>query len=119
MFGNSILPCFQVESLLKLPVNPDAVDANGNSALSMAAFSGHEPVARLLLEAGADKHLARDDGLTALMLASENGHLEVVRLLLETGADKDLATNDGCTALPVASANGHLAVVRLLLETGG
>ena len=112
------IPQFQVESLLKLPLDPDETDANGSSALRMAASSGHESVARLLLEAGANKDLATNDGSTALMLASENGHLEVVRLLLESGADKDLANVVGDTALMLASENGHLEVVRLLLESG-
>ena len=110
--------CFQVESLLKLPLDPDETDANCDSALRMAARSGHESVARLLLEAGANNNLAKNDGMTALMLASTNVNLEVVRLLLESGADKDLAKNDGWTALMLASTNGHLEVVRLLLQSG-
>ena len=64
-------------------------------------------VARLLLESGADKDLASNDGATALIMACYNGHLEVVRLLLESGTRKDLATNDGVTALFLASQNGH------------
>ena len=82
-----------------LPEDPDATDASGRSALAMAASCGHESVARLLLEAGANKDLATLGGVTALIAAFQNGHLEVVRLLLESGADKNLAMNDSFQSL--------------------
>ena len=53
----------------------------------------------MLLEAGADKDAAREDGSAALYFAAAEGHLEVVRLLLEAGADKETAREDGSTAL--------------------
>ena len=65
------------------------------SAVRMAAGNNRKSVAQMLLEAGADKDLANDDGFTAVFIAFEHGHLEVVRLLLESGADRDLARNDG------------------------
>ena len=71
---------------------------------------------RLLLEAGADKDFANNNGDTALMIASRDGHLEAVRLLLEAGANEDIADTDGDTALMIASLHGYLEVVRLLLE---
>ena len=52
-------------------MDPDEADAGSNSALTMAASRGHESVARLLLEAGASKDLARNDGATALIMAVE------------------------------------------------
>ena len=47
----------------------------------IAAARVNLEVVRLLLEAGADKNVARVDGATALMLAAQNGNLEVVQLL--------------------------------------
>ena len=99
-------------------MDPDETDASGNSALKVAAARGHESAARLLLEAGANKDLAKNDGATALLIASQQSHLKVVRLLLDSRADKDLAINHCATALFMASENGHLEVVRLLLESG-
>ena len=75
-------------------MDPDETDSSGNSELRVAASRGQESVARLLLEAGANKDLA-----AAFWMASHEGHLEVVRLLLESGAGKDLANDDGATAL--------------------
>ena len=70
----------------------------------------------MLLEAGADKDAAREDGSAALYFAAAEGHLEVVRLLLEAGADKETAREDGSTPLYFAALKGRLEVVRLLLE---
>ena len=68
----------------------------------MAADGGHVEVMRLLLEAGADKDLANNQGTTALMMAEVKGQVEVLRLLLEAGADKSLADNRGVGHTPVA-----------------
>ena len=61
----------------------------------MAAFNGYTQVVRVLLEAGADKNVARQDGATALMAAAQNGHWEVVRVLLDAGADKNAESKTG------------------------
>ena len=88
------------------------------TALMLAAGYGHSNVVRVLIEAGADKNAAVQDGATALMLAAVNGYLEVVQVLLEAGADKNAALQDGATALMLAAQNGHLEVVRVLLDAG-
>ena len=62
---------------------------------------------QVLLEAGADKNVAKQDGATALMAAAQNGHLKVVRVLLEAGADKNAAKQNGATALMMAAVNGY------------
>ena len=69
-----------------------------------------------MLEAGADKDTADNEGITALMAACWIGHIELARLLLEAGASKDIADNNGVTALMTAGQADHVQVVRLLLE---
>ena len=109
----------EVEHLLRAPQNPDARDAQNNcTGILEAARNGHLAIVQLLLDAGADKEVARQDGATALHVAAQNGHLDVVRLLLEAGADKDVARQNGATVLQTAAYNGHSDVVRLLLEGG-
>ncbi|CAK9116672.1 unnamed protein product [Durusdinium trenchii] len=84
-----------------------------------AAYNGQVEVARLLLDASADKDVNDEgDGLTALMLAAANGHVEVARLLLNAGADKDLQDKKGSTALILAAQQGHAEAARLLLQAG-
>ena len=103
---------------MQLPLDPNVNDADGMTPIVRAAANGRVPVARLLLEAGADTDLACEEGVTPLLMASVGGHVEAVRLLLEAGTDTDFSDNNGITALMGASAQGHVEAVRLLLEAG-
>ena len=78
-------------------------DKVGRTSLMLASGEGYVEVARLLVEALADKDAATNHGLTALMLAAREGHVRVVRLLVEAGADKNLADQDRNTALMLAA----------------
>ena len=107
-------------ALLKNRHNPDVKDTYGRAPLSWAAANGHEAVAKLLLEKGAELE-AKDDvyGRTPLSWAAANGHEAVAKLLLEKGAELE-AKDDvlGRTPLSRAAASGHEAVAKLLLEKG-
>jgi uncharacterized protein len=100
----------------------DERDRRGLTALWVACFRGCLPVARLLLERGADPTIAYQDlGWTPLMIASARGHPEVVRLLLgHPGAKATINQRNhrGETALWVASKVGSGGIVRALLEDG-
>ena len=61
----------------------------------------------MLLNAGADVELAKDNGFTSLMKASQNGHEHVARALLENGAAVNSQNNKGWTALMWAAFGGH------------
>ena len=50
----------------------------------VAARNGHLDVVRHLVEVGADKDLALNNGATPLFVAARNGHLDVVRHLVKT-----------------------------------
>ncbi|KAI5840050.1 ankyrin repeat-containing domain protein [Morchella snyderi] len=63
------------------------MDKDGWTALHCAAYSGHGPVVKLLLEMGADIKDMDKDGLTAILLAKDEGHEKVVQLLEEYMAD--------------------------------
>ena len=60
-----------------------------------AALGGHEAVAKLLLQHGADVRAASNHGDTALMCAAQGGHEAVAQLLLQHCADVRAASNDG------------------------
>lgn len=62
--------------------------ADGNSALVVAAMSGHENLAAFLLEQGADPHAA-EAGYTALHAAVLRSQPGLLRALLAAGADPD------------------------------
>ncbi|KAI5841352.1 ankyrin repeat-containing domain protein [Morchella snyderi] len=69
-----------VQSLISRPRYP----------LQEAAYHGHLPIVKLLLQYGADISARDDDGGTALHYAAGSGHPTVVQLLLENGADKEI-----------------------------
>jgi hypothetical protein len=85
-----------------------------------ACTKGHQEIAQLLVEEGANVNAARtNDGFTALMWASQKGHLKIAQLLIEEGANVNAArTDNGMTALMAASRCGRLKIVRLLLTSG-
>ena len=60
---------------------------DGATALMLAALGGHEAVAQVLLQHGADVAAADNNGGTALMGAAQGGHEAMAQLLLQHGAD--------------------------------
>jgi ankyrin repeat protein len=84
--------------LLQRGADPTALSTNEAvrvPPLGTAAFVRSVPLARLLLDSGADVNGRGEGGFTALHSAAQNGDEELARLLLERGADKSLATDDG------------------------
>jgi uncharacterized protein len=63
--------------LLGAGADPNARQAGGFVALHAAAHNGDDELAALLLEHGADRSLATDDGRTATGIAREAGHLRL------------------------------------------
>ncbi|CAE7672578.1 ANK1 [Symbiodinium sp. CCMP2456] len=106
-----------VQLLLEERVDPNASLGIACGPLQQAAAHGQTEVAKLLIQAAADVHLADDDDhSTPLHLAAEFGHAEVVRLLLQAGAQPgELDTFGRCPA-DKATECGHAEVARMLQE---
>jgi ankyrin repeat protein len=79
--------------------------------LGTAAFVRSVPLARILLDAGADPDGGEEGGSGALHSAAQSGDEALVRLLLERGADPARATSDGVRPIDLASSD---ALRRLL-----
>lgn len=106
-----------VDELLRLLPRVNDIDArnrHGMTALMKAAFFGHEPVVRVLLERGADPNLIRNDRFTALALAAFFGHAETVRTLIEFGAKTEAVTRCGASARTWAKVRTFDEVARCL-----
>ena len=97
---------------------PDARDANGNSALGLAALAGHTAVIKLLLAAKADTELANTAGATALHQAAWMDQAPAAIALLRAGAEVDAPTSTGAgdSPLAVAAHRNSAQVAALLLE---
>ncbi len=91
------------------------LNAEGESALMIAALKGHLEIAARLIKKDAD---VNKTGWTPLHYAASNGHLVVMSLLLENHAYIDAASPNGTTPLMMAAMYGSASTVKLLLEEG-
>jgi ankyrin repeat protein len=85
------------------------------STCFIAAQNGHRSILLMLLSAGANCDVPRNDGATPLWIAAQIGHDHIVKILLQNGAKVD-ALRDGSTPLFKASHKGHSAVCAEILK---
>jgi serine/threonine-protein kinase len=90
----------------------------GTTALHRATFGGHEELARLLVESGANLNALSRSGATPLIYAALSGEDACAVFLLSANADPSIRLPDGGgTALEIAEANSlgiATTLVRLL-----
>ncbi|XP_077046055.1 protein phosphatase 1 regulatory subunit 16A isoform X2 [Agelaius phoeniceus] len=85
----------EVQQFLESGISPDLCNEDGLTALHQSCIDDSLPLARLLLDSGADAN-ARDAELwTPLHAAATCGHLRLVQLLLHSGADLLAVNSDG------------------------
>jgi ankyrin repeat protein len=92
-----------------------ALNANGESALMMAALRGNLAWAQRLLQRGAPVH---KDGWSPIHYAATGPEPQVIALLLDKGAPIDAESPNRSTPLMMASRYGSEAGVDLLLKRG-
>ncbi|KAJ7352522.1 ankyrin repeat-containing domain protein [Mycena albidolilacea] len=108
--------CGHLDMVRLLVSDLDVPSCDRSKALWPAAYRGHEPVVKLLLEHGAQPDIIGDFGETALHAAASEGHISIIDTLSRHGADVNATTPRGVTALMEASDRGNVAVVRRLIE---
>lgn len=113
-----------INEAIKIGINPNATDSNGNTALCVSIPHGLE-VIKTLIEHQANINLPNKNGATPLMIASEYSTPEIVEYLLSKGADANAIDNEGCTPLMYSatwsnpSANKNpIALMEQLIEKG-
>lgn len=93
-----------VQNLLRMGVEVEATDANGETALLEAAGGGQLEVVAVLVAHGANVNARGRFERTPLFRAAFAGHADVVGQLLEEGSDPRLYDSNGETAADVASS---------------
>jgi cytohesin len=102
-----------VKVLLQAGADVNKADDDGFAPLSVAASA---PIAKMLIERGADLNATNTFGQTALWRAVEDGdRAGVVEALLQAGADVNKADDDGDPPLPFATT---ATIVTMLIERG-
>ena len=107
------------------------VDFTGQTPFLTAALAGDVTVMRLLLDHGADPHIATFHGTTPLMAAAgvnwvvsqsytegPEALLEAVRLCAELGMDVNAANSMGITAVMGAANRGSDDIIEFLVAEG-
>ena len=107
-----------VSTLMKEPVDVNAAQPDGATALAWAVHLQDHQIAKLLLAAGADVNTSDEYGDSPLTLACANGGSRLVEKLLEAGADPNAARWNGETALMLAAGAGLVNSAELLLAKG-
>lgn len=112
----------KLTKLVKTGVDINEKDANGDTALVMAAEKGNEEVVKYLLKVGADVNAKNNYDATALTNAAFMGQTGVIKLLIEAGADINAKNQsflfEGYTALMMATFGGYTEAARLLMKEG-
>lgn len=96
----------------------DAINHDGDTPFIIAVRKGREPLARTLLELGADVNLRNRAKRTALHEAANNGSMPMLKLCLTYRARLDLQDVNGNTPLHLATARTHTEVVEFLIRAG-
>ncbi len=76
----------RVQTILDQPVDIDAVDALGRTALMLATLNAQAPAVELLLAHGANPNIADAQGRTPLSVARASRQLEIAAALQRAGA---------------------------------
>jgi quinoprotein dehydrogenase-associated probable ABC transporter substrate-binding protein len=108
-----------VKRLVAKGAQLESGDADGLTALGIAAQNMKTHALAALLEAGADvnRPVGKAD-YTPLMLAAMSGSVETAQALIKHGADVNAKNAGGITPLMVVAANNAVHVGSLLLDAG-
>ena len=95
-----------------------AANLEGESILSIAARANSLEVLKLLLAAGAHKHVRVPEVAMALQATRARGDIDLADILLQRGADPNICGRSTLNPLQTACQVVNLPIVRMLLNAG-
>lgn len=100
-----------IKLLIERGAPVDAIDARGDTPLTLAALHGLDSpvVIRMLADAGANLNHRDKGGRTALFTHAQHGRVDSVQALLDAGAQLEIDSADG-TSIAAAFLRGGVAV---------
>jgi uncharacterized protein len=107
-----------IRHLLERPIDVNASQADGMTALHWAAYHDDLDLVNKLLGAGANARASNRYGVTPLSLACTNGNAAMVARLLDAGADANSSLPGGETVLMTSARTGKVGAVRALIVHG-
>jgi len=108
----------EFDLLIKLGADVNHHDANGRTAMMIAASTGRVTYVERLMKNYADPDLIDNYGWSALMFAVYYNHSRIVKMLLEYGADVNATSAKGLTALKIATQYERTRLITLLRDHG-
>ncbi|XP_031557765.1 uncharacterized protein LOC116294318 [Actinia tenebrosa] len=97
----------------------DKTDYEGNTALILASYGGHDEVVKELLQNGADPLIQKTSSkITALHVAAIGGNTAVMEYLLSYGAKIEALDSSYMTPLHGAAASNQASALKFLLDKG-
>jgi ankyrin repeat protein len=96
----------------------EKVDKNGVNAFFMAAYHGHIPVMRRLMEKGIDMFHKNANGSNVLHIAVKREQMDVIHELIRIQYPLDEPKVNGITAFGIAAMRGSMEILELLFEKG-
>lgn len=103
-----------VLALIDRGIDLTARNADGDTALHVAAGKGNIVIGTAIVNAGSDVNSRGNGGATPLHHAAATGNAEMVDAILAAGADMTDEDNDGNSAVQLAEQNNHFRIAQVL-----
>lgn len=108
-----------LELLFKNMINVCDYDKEGLTPLSKVLMAGHETLACILIDKGANiNHRNPQPRYSQILLALNNHLFKAASLMIKKGADLSCKNDDGENALMLAIKRKNIELIRAILERG-
>ena len=106
-----------IDSAIENGANLQARDANGRTALLIAATENHVAVAKRLVDLGADVDALDDRHDTPWLVTGVTGSVAMLEVLLPANPDLTIRNRYGGISVIPASERGHVDYIRRVVQT--